>query len=229
LWQTGSRDADLADAAGHYYAVGNQYKLSLPTTSDSGTFVYNTVREYQADGYRTGSWTTYTNTPAVVWCNNSDSAFFASTSGDVFYVEKTTDEKPYRDQGQAIPAEATMRSLDFGDASIRKEVRTIMVDYRTSSDPSSTVLSTSTNNNSVFQEADLAIVRNKDTENDGLGSTGEVKIRTIRYSPPRDKGVYFQIRLSNDELDNSMEVAGVTLRVAGMTQKGTTEAKSTQS
>lgn len=231
LWQEDINLSHLDIMSGHYYPLTNQYKLSVPSssaTSNDLALVYNTVREYQADGFRNGSWTEYDNMPSVGWCNNTSTGFMAGTQGDVFEVYTVTSEKPYRDNGSAIEAVATLRSIDFGDASRRKAVGWVVVDYRTASglDTNTEVLS-SIDNKDQFEPSDSALIKEYDTVNDGLGSSGQVKVRTVRYSVNRRKCVFFQLQFRNSELDSEMEIAGVGIRVAGMSEKGITEAAST--
>jgi hypothetical protein len=237
LWQRGVNVSALNDATGHYYPIENLYKMSYaPTGQDGivrneGVFAYNTVREYTADGYRTGSWTRYDSHPATGWANTSDSAFFGTSAGDVMYVAKSTDEAPYRDNGAPIAAEATLRSLDFGEPTIRKAVGHVMIDYRTEGkelDTSNRLLS-SIDNKNQFEEADAVDVSRYDTPNDDLGSTGVVKVRTVKFSIGRRKGVYFQLKLVNDGLDSPMEIAGVSVRVSGLSDRGMVQAKNTTS
>lgn len=229
LWQKEINVNALSVMTGHYYPASNQYKLSVPITgetSNSAVLVYNTVREYTADGYKLGSWTLYSAHPTTGWVNNTYGAFFGSTGGDVLAVFKSTDEKPYRDSGEAIEATATLRSLDFTDSARRKAVGWVIVDYRTADTLVSddTRLFSSIDNKDQFEEADVATVREYDTTDDGLGSTGKVKVRSIKYSINRRKGLYFQLQFSNLVIDSEMEIAGVTLRVAGLSDRGITQA-----
>lgn len=229
LWQKSVGTSGLSNMTGHYYPVTNQYKLSVAdigSSTNSNVLAYNTVREYTADGYRLGSWTLYSNHPTTGWANNTYGAFFGSTGGDVLAVSKTTDEKPYRDSGEAIEATATLRSLDFTDSARRKAVGWVIVDYRTADTlvSDNTRLFSSIDNKDQFEEADVATVREYDTTDDGLGSTGKVKVRSIKYSINRRKGLYFQLQFQNLILDSEMEIAGITLRVAGLSDKGITQA-----
>jgi hypothetical protein len=154
----------------------------------------------------------------------------ASNMGDVYEIYTHSAEKPYRDNGAAITSIATLRSLDFGDASIRKAIGKVSVDYRTVSttDSSDTKLLSSIDNKDQFEEADSATIKTTDTEEDGLGSTGDVKVRTIRYSIGRRKCAYFQLQFTNGVLDSPMEVSGINIRVAGLADRGIIQAKETQ-
>jgi hypothetical protein len=233
IWQEEVNEDYLDIVTGHYYPIGNQYKISVPLigeTSNSTAYVYNTVREYMPDGYRDGSWTEYTAQPACGWANTSLAAFMASTRGDVYQILAISSEKPFRDNGDAIAAVATLRSLDFGDGSIRKAVGAVLVDYRVLDDSrvEDVVLSSAIDNKDQFEDADAANIDRYDSPNDGLGSTGETKVRTIRYTIGRRKGLFIQLRLTNEELDSPMEIAGLNLKVAGLATKGTLQAKQTQ-
>jgi hypothetical protein len=152
----------------------------------------------------------------------------AGTHGDVFEIFTVTSEKPFRDNGEAIEAIATLRSLDFGDATRRKAVGWVIVDYRIFDNiDDHTELYSSIDNKDQFEPSDSATIKEYDTTNDGLGSTGKVKIRTIRYSINRRKCIFFQLQFRNAELDSEMEIAGVGIRVAGMSERGITEAAGT--
>jgi hypothetical protein len=232
IWQEEVNTSLTDIMTGHYYPKENQYKLSLPVVDEgeanSSAFVYNTVREYTADGYRAGSWTIFTNHPVVGWANTQETAFFGSTGGDVFEVYTYLSEKPYRDNGEAIEGTALLRSLNFGEPSLRKAIGHVFIDYRTSATVLQNVtLSSSIDNKEQFEDADMASINRFDTIDDGLGSTGPSLIRTIKYSIGRRKGVYFQLKLYSGEVDSGFEVAGVSLRVAGISERGIVQAKDT--
>lgn len=222
---------DISVAAGHYSPTANSYKISFPSKGDvapSRALVYNTTREYTADGYREGSWTEYSSHNVTGWSNSTTDSFFATTKGDVQQVLSESSERPFQDNGEAISAVATLRAMDFGESSIRKAVGNAVIYFRTvdGSDNNTRVLS-SINLKDQFVEADRATIRSLDTPNDGLGSTGEVKIRPIRFTFDRRKGTHFQLKFENSTVDSSMEITGIGYRVAGLSVKGIEEAKDT--
>jgi len=95
---------NLAIAAGHHDNIDNKYKLSYPAlagTENSKVAVYNHTREYYTQA-GDGSWTTYTNHPAIAWCNLEASSFFSSTSGRVFSIRRLGEAADYRDDSEAI-------------------------------------------------------------------------------------------------------------------------------
>lgn len=220
----------LNEMTGHYYSNGNQYKLSCAEKTDDQNdkvLVYDTVREYTADGFREGSWTTYDNHPAIGWANLETNAFFASTRGEVFILRTTGLISDFRDDSSPIVMETTLRAMDFGDAAIRKAIAHLIIQYRTVADASGIELFSAPDLTEGFEEADQVDIVVPQDHDDGLSDEADVKILTVRYSVDRRKLSYIQLRFTNGNIDEPVEIAGITYRVAGMNEKGTTQAANT--
>jgi hypothetical protein len=229
-WRNSVDRSRLPEMTGHYYSNGNQYKLSCPEKTDSQNdkvLVYDTVREYTADGFREGSWTTYDNHPAIGWANLETDAFFASTKGEVYLLRRTGLVSDFRDDSEAISMVATLRAMDFGDAAIRKAIAHIMVQYRTIADAGGIGFLTAADLTEAFEAADQVEISLPQDNEDGLSDDAAVKVATIRYSIDRRKLSYVQVQVTDSNIDEPVEVAAITYRVGGMNEKGTTQAAST--
>ncbi len=218
---------------GHYSALENKYKVSLSFEEDdlqyaNRSFVYDTTREYSADGYRDGSWTSYSNVPSIGYANSLQSSFFASPFGEVFGVRQTGLVSDYRDDSSAIDAEALLRPSDFGDASVRKSVKYVICQFRTQVPSENTELSAAVDLRSNFSVLDSFVVTGTPWPDDGLSGIGSRKVETVRFSVPTTKGVYHQLKLTNDGYDEQVELTGVTYRLTGLNSRGTTEAADTK-
>lgn len=218
---------------GHHYPIGKQYKLSVcvpdpdvnPDLDEPNqVYVYHHTEETaQGD---TAGWTRYDNHPAVGWANLQADAFFASTAGNVFSVRRTGTEKDYRDRDEAISAEFTSRALDFGAPGIRKIIASVVSHYRSVSNIEGTELTYAYDLREEFLPTDnLTIDRDETTT--GLSDSVTHKIRSIRSTLDRKRAIYFQIRYSNGNLDEPLDVAGFTVKLAGLSDKGILEAAET--
>lgn len=227
-WEEDVDKDQLELAQGHNYALGRTYKLSYPLTGEtanSTVLVYDHTQEYQSQ-QGLGAWSIFTNHPVTGWANLDDSAYFASTKGRVFSLRQAGDETDYRDDNQAIEATITFRALDFGDAAIRKYVSNILLHLRSPVDADGSKFYVSTDLNNNFDELDQFKIQVEDTTT-GISDVGLSKIVTLKFNTSRSKFTYLQNRLTNSNIDESMEVTGIEYRVTGLSSKGLTDAART--
>jgi hypothetical protein len=228
-------DLDLLGLAqGHHYGVGRMYKLSVPregTSTSTGyvenseVFVYNHTQEAQG---QLGPWSRYSNHNATGWANLGRDAFFGSTQGRVFSIRRTGSQTDFRDDNQVIEMVLDTRANSFGNPGIRKTVNDIVIDYRSPG----TVTNTGT---SLFYAIDTEqqysattpLQIDKYLQNDGINSRVNKNITSIRHSLARRKGTYFSLRIRNAGRDESVEIAGISYKVAGLSSKGILQAAET--
>lgn len=209
--------------AGHHAAIDNQYKLSYVVDSEeapSEVAVYNHVREYGEQAAGVGSWSTYTNHPAIGWANLQGGTYFASTHGIVFATRRAGDSTDYRDRHSAVDLQVTTRGMDFGDSGIRKMVRSIVSHY-TALDADGTTLSLGRDFNSAYELSDAFVVSSTDS------SGNAVDINTVQTNFQSDRGIYFQLKFQNDTIDEPFELTRVDWRVSGLSDRGITKAART--
>lgn len=215
---------------GHYYGIGNQYKLSVVAEGSDNpeeVLVYNTVREYNSQA-GLGSWTKYDNHPAIGWANLNRDAFFASTAGEVFSLRRTGLKDDYRDDSSPINMEATLRAMHFGDPARRKIVANVTVDFRVDGqdDTGIKVLST-IDFNDQYDQLDKFVVTTGNDRTDGLSDEPGYRIKTIQFTIKRRRSAYIQTKITDNTMDQSVEIASVSYRVAGLEDTGILEAKDT--
>lgn len=234
IWR---EDVDLAQLDlqlhGHYYPLGNQYKLSVPYRVDEKDYsqralVYNTVREYTADGYRDGSWTSYSNMPAIGWANMLRQSLFATPFGEVFTLRMTGDSTDYRDDGAPIEAMATLRALDFGSSSIRKMISNFNLQFRPEDADTDVVVESAIDLIDNWEVLDAAVISRQRTASN-INSRNIQQLSIIQYMSNRRKGVYYQLRVSNGILDQGLQLTGASVMVSGLGPEGTIQAKETAS
>lgn len=211
-----NRDA-LSLMTAHHAADQQKYIVSFPKTGElknSGCFVYDHTREYRGQGL--GSWTRWEAVPATGWVNQEQSSYMASTLGRVFLMRDRDNERPFRDDADPIEASATLRAMDFGIGGIRKVFGHLTINYRTEEGTTEgTVVEAATDMSDNFLPADPVTISN------------DKKVQAIQFSLPRRHGHHLQIKLSNEKLDEGMEIASLSYAVAGATQQGMTQAKTT--
>lgn len=222
----------LSIAHGTHYGIGRAYKLSVPfaanvTSTDylepSEVFVYNHTNE---DEGKLGAWCRYDNHPSIGWANLADDAFFASTSGRVFILRNTGLEQDFRDDSSPINMVLETRPNDFGNSGIRKVIDAIIVHYRIGADSVGTQLGYSIDLEEEYSTATPAILRRNSTV-DGTSDTVKHRIIPIVHSTSRRRGVYFSVQLSNNTIDESIEIAGIDYKVGGLSEKGILQAAQT--
>ena len=127
----------------------------------------------------------------------------------------------YRDDSSPIVALVTFRPLHFGDEAIRKTVPNAVISYRNPENQGhrNVKVSYAINLNINFDDADPTEIPNRGPEND-LSDLAGSKVSFFKYSFHEKKGVYFQVRIVNDGIDESLDVTGVTYRVAGLSDRG---------
>jgi hypothetical protein len=218
----------LSLAKGHHYGVGRVYKLSLPLkggSKNTEVFVYNHTGE--AEG-RPGSWARYDNHPATGWANLGADAFFSTSNGRVFSVRNTGTKTDFRDDNQAILFKLDTRAIDFGNAGIRKVLDKAIINYRTIDRSVGTEVLFSVDLAEEFT-ASTAIIIPKRTTDTGIDDSPNQSVYPIEHSTGRRKGIYHQIRVTNNTLDEGPEITGMDLRVGGLNSSGIVQASETQS
>lgn len=228
IWKEQVDRDRLSIMTGHYYSNANKYKLSVPYLDDSvndKVMVYDTTREYQADGYRDGGWTVYDNHPATGWANLQTEAFMASTKGRVFIIRNSGLKYDYRDDSGPINMEATLRALDYGDSTVRKSVLAAIIQFRVLQSSVGTAVYSASNLVENFQQLDTFFLDEPTDTVDDLSDFNDIKIKNIRFAIRDRKVVYMQLKITNGTIDEPVEIAGVSFRLAGLNQKGIGEAK----
>lgn len=230
IWKEEVDTSDVSNTYGHYSALENRYKLSVPVKDSqvkypTNALVYNTVREYTADGYRDGSWTIYDSIPSIGWVNLLTRSLFASPQGEVFTIRNTNQASDYRDDGSSIVAEATLRALDFGSSGVRKTVSTFILQFRTAIAPEQVTVESAINLLDQWEALDPATVKGR--QQDSLSTVDTPKVAVIRFTSNRRKGVFFQIRIRNSKYDEGMDLLGGSVLVAALGPQGTVEAADT--
>lgn len=212
---------------GHHYGVGRRYKLSVPLrgeTQNSEVYVYNHTGEQEG---RPGAWSRYDNHPATGWANLGSNAYFGATVGRVFSIRNTGDDTDYRDDSSPITFHMDTRDMDFGAPGIRKVVDNVVVNYRTAASVTNAELLYSIDLTQEYSETTPVTLTVPNRLN-GLSDLPGKDIIPIRSNLDRRRGIYFRFRIQCNQLDAPLEVAGMTIKVGGLSVKGITQAQQTR-
>lgn len=212
---------------GHHYGVGRVYKLSVPltgATEDTDVYVYNHTGE--EEGKTLGAWTRYDNHPATGWANLNSDAFFGSTLGRVFSLRRTGTDTDFRDDSSPITFRLDTRAMDFGNSGIRKVIDSSVVNYRTKAATTDADFFYSIDLDQEYTPTTLFSVRNPRSTT-GLSDVPGKDVLPIRHDTNRRRGIYFQARVECAVLDEPIEIAGLSFRVGGLTDKGVLQASQT--
>ena len=238
LWQGSVRKDFLDIVQGHHYGVGRQYKLSVPIkgegsfdyASNSQVYVYNHTGE-EADGL--GGWARYTNHPATGWANLFQDAFYASVNGAVLRLRNLDEEYDYRDGNEKIETVLETRAVSFGNTAIRKVVSHVTVHYRSTQNSGvvdnvalNEVLM-STDLNKEYQPSTTFRVITNPSISDGLSTISGQDIVSIMHSIGRRRCIYMAIKITNNGLNDNVEIAGISYTVSALSGAGVKQAAET--
>jgi hypothetical protein len=213
-------DTDIPCA--HNSRLDSRWRLILDGPSGDGVS-YNHLREYLPDGYRDGSWMQLASYPGLGFANLSSNSFMASDKGRVALLLTNAFEEPFYDAGEAIYSEAILAAQDFGDNTRRKSVQSFQLVLRTESDLKGLEVSTATEMRDAYVDADtLTVTVVKPT---GLSDQPNERIKAFLFNSANKRGTYFQLRLVHQSADEAPEILAVSYKVAGLTDKGVTDAK----
>jgi hypothetical protein len=213
--------------------VGRQYKLSVPLSTESTSayaansevYVYNHTGE--SDG-EAGGWARYTNHPATGWANLFQDAFFSTTGGAVKSIRNTGEASDYRDDANAIESVLEARATAFGNTAVRKAVATVTVHYRSGANSNNTSVYMAPD---LYQEYDLSSsfrILSQPSLVDGLGTVAGQDVVSIAHSFPKRRCIYMSIKITNTGKDESVEIAGFSYTVAGLSGAGIKQAGETE-
>jgi hypothetical protein len=220
----------LAICQGHHYGTGRAYKLSVPLATDetyvenSEVYVYNHTAE---DEGQLGAWGRYDSHPATGWANLNSDAFFGSTNGRVLLIRNTGLTSDYRDDNEAIEFSLETRANDFGNSGIRKVLDKVIVHYRTGAESENTSVDYSVDLEEEYESTSQFTVPRNSTAT-GVDDSLAKSVVSIAHSVTRRRGTHFGIKVSNDGIDESVEVVGIDFRVGGLTDKGLLKAVTTR-
>lgn len=225
----------LAMVQGHHYGVGRSYKISVPLVESiasngyvepSEAYVYNHTGEDLGQNVM-GAWGRYDNHPSIGWANLASNAFFASTKGRVFILRNTGLNTDFRDDSSPIDMVLQLRPTDFGGAGIRKVVDELVIYFRVGTTSTDTIVSYAPDLQNEYSETTIPILSKPNSSN-GMSDIISKDIITIRHDISKRRCVYMSIQIANSEIDESIEIAGVDFRVAGLSSKGILQAAQTR-
>ena len=225
LWKENTNLSALSLATGHVYPTEQQYRLSVPVGSDeTATEVYAYDYGDEQAG-KVGAWFQLNNIPSTGWASDGTESYFGSTKGRMYIIRNTGTDSDYRDDDQPVMFEGTYRAMDFGAPGRRKIVRGIVSHFRVLKTDSNTTLDVGVDLTDEFTPTTSFTLN--ESINDGLSTVVSSKVKSIRQNIQNQKGVYFQVKYTNGAIDTPLELCGITFFVAGLDQRGVTQAAET--
>lgn len=215
----------LGIVQGHHYSQGRMYKLSVPvdgSETNNEVYVYNHTEEISATPYgsgQAGGWSRYDNHPATGWANLDTDAFYSSTQGRVLSLRDTDTVSDYRDSSDPIHMILDTRAMDGGDAGIRKILDAVIVYYRVIQTDEGTSVDFAVDTEQEYTPTTRFVIK-KASQVTGTADIVTRDVIAILHSVGRRRGTSFQIRIQNATLDENLEVAGIELRLGGLSDKG---------
>jgi len=211
FWKDDVSLDSLTNAYATNYSFNSQYKLSLPVNSESSNsevYVYNYDTEGQGQEY--GAWTRYDSHPTTGWANKADTAFMATTGGDVMYIKTVEENEAYRDDASAISTSITLKAEDFDIPASRKVVRSLSTQLAYPDNCTGLEVLTAVNLSSSFESAGSIT----DTTGEDLN---------IQASPAKRKCNYIQAKYTHSTIDEGFTISGVSYDVARLDTRGSTK------
>jgi len=212
---------------GHQYPIGRQYKLALPVNTDttnSEAYVYD---HSSAGQQQEGAWTRHTQIPATGWANLGQDAYMATSTGRVLSVRRIGDKTDYRDDAVGIPMQILTRAITGGAWGVRKIYASVISYWRAVSPGSrNTTLNTITDLRTTSTTTDPFVIDSPDPS-DGLSDIPAAKVVEIRHALDNRRGSFLQVQIENSTVDEGIELAGIQIRAATLSDSGILEAADT--
>jgi hypothetical protein len=225
LWMR-IRPERLSLCHAHHDPQQTFYMLSVPlddSTYCSDVFVYNYREEEKG---QMGSWVRFTNYPSSGWTNLGYDGFSLSVYGELYGNRMQGLNGDYSDDGTAIATTAVLKAQDFGDSGIGKHVKYAIMHYKPYTQINSIRLYSSADFATTFDNTS-SFRLNVDTTTDNLSDVGMYKLIQLRHSFEDARGVYFQLKLVWDGVDEPMDFCGVSYRASPLDDKYILEAGKT--
>lgn len=119
------------------------------------------------------------------------------------------------------------RANDFGQAGIRKIVSHVIVNYRSGGVSNDTTVETAPDLMRQYDVTTPFTVVNIPPDN-GFSSFAGQDVTAIRHSIYNRRCIYITVKITNNGLNEDMEVAGMSYVVAGLNSKGIKQAAVTK-
>jgi hypothetical protein len=200
------------------------YRLSVPFI-DGNWYVLTYFYDNEEQG-QPGAWSVYSGMRATGWAQFADASYFCTDLGQVFQLREDNQPWDYRDDTEAISAYAILKAEGFGDTGIRKVMKSFRLHFRNYKDMNNTSVYTAVNLKNNFIEADNFKV-DLPYDNTYLSDQETRKIDVVKFTSNTRKFTFFQVKVTNDGLDETMEVVQADYRVSGLSDDATTDAAST--
>jgi hypothetical protein len=204
----------LAEAQGHNYLNGNQYKLSVPV-GDTDQLFNNYVFVFDYAGMQQRSaWTRHDNHLATGWCNiGGKTSLFATQDGQVYKIREALDTTDYRDDADAISVDIMLRPEDFDLPGVIKNVGGVRLNFANNGQAVRSVsVSVAANLSETFQACDPMDITTSSRKEEG-----------VWFSLPKRKCEVVQVRVQTSTLDAPITLSGVAYYVAALDHKGAKE------
>ena len=219
IWKKELNREQIAKITAHNYKDGKQIKISYP--SGAGQLSNNKVLVFdysdpqrRQDGIAIG---VYDNHPATGWAGLKEDSFFSATSGQVFRIRNANDATDYRDDDQAIVQELITAPENFDLPGVQKIIDGVFLEFfNDSAAVEGITVSTSLDNKTEFLASDPLESTDITQEESGYW-----------FSLADRKGRKLQIKIRNSTKDQFMAIAGMAVRAAALSDKGTKQANST--
>jgi hypothetical protein len=155
-------------------------------------------------------------------------SLFATPHGEVFTLRMAGDSTDYRDDGAPINAVATLRALDFGTSATRKAVGSFTIEFRPEDADSNVVVESAIDLIQNWEVLDPAVV-SRQRRVGNINNRSIQQLAVIQFMSNKRKGVYYQLRISNANLDQGLQINGVSVAVAAIGSEGIIQARETGS
>ena len=118
--------------------------------------------------------------------------------------------------------------MAFGNTAIRKVVSHVTVHYRSGQNSDHTAVETSTDLNKEYQPSTAFRVITNPSISDGLGTISGQDVVSIMHTIGRRRCIYIAIKVTNDGINDNVEVAGISYTVSALSGAGVKQAAETE-
>lgn len=230
FWRDSINKDSLNTSIAVHDSDDRRYRLAVPINSDtvnSNMLVYNHQKELDRR-FRYGAWTKSDNFPVISWTFNNNIVYFGTNTGEVFKFRSANDSTDYRDDTSSISSEIKFRPEHFNSKGLRKIVRNLILTYQLDkSSITSGELLVSLDLDNIFRSCGTVSLE-LDTISTGFGSTEVKSGKSVKFSLPRKRGEFFQLKFTHDQIDEEFIITSISYVVAGMSHKLITESSESE-
>jgi hypothetical protein len=217
VWEENLNVDAVANCSAFHSTFDRSYAVSYPIDSDEAPSAGLTYWYRKESRGSIGAWSTVTNIPALRWRAWQGGEYFAGPNGQIYKIRRDKAATDYADDGDAIDAHILTRPESFGSVSSRKHVPNFRVSFRNVVGRSEgTTVQVGEDTEVDLLDTDAMTLDDGTSLLDNLGDVTPRRIEVLQFSVPEPRCNFIQVKVSNAELEEDLQVTEVSYTVEGL-------------